>query len=557
MMNKITSLIKTDLNTTYGLSALKYKFKDKRDRIQIIVLAIALLSLIPTYILMISGLSKLYEAYTNIGQESMFLLNGFISTQLLVFFFGILYVMSKYYFSNDLNILVPLPLSPRDIVGAKFVTLLFNEYLTSLPIILPFIIIYGINGGEGILYWLYSLILILFVPVIPLTLASIIIMLFMKYTNIKGRKDLIRIIGYFVLLIVLLGFQFKIQSIAQNVVLQGDNFFLEMAQDSNLLVRKLGLSFPPSMWGVLSLSNHSNLTGLLNLMLFVGVSVVVFLLMIELSEKLFFDGLIGSLEVTTTSRNKKVKAEDFSKSSPAFLAIGLKEIKILVRTPVYLLNSVVGVVILPIIIVISTVMDGGESLGSLSMLVGNNSHIVSLFGIGIITMFGVMNCVGCTTFSREGKSLWIQRTTPIKANDQILGRIVSSLIVQVIAIVALIGSLAFITNITLENIFWIAILGLIGSIPMTELGMIVDIFRPLLDWDDPQKAMKQNLNVLIAMGVGALYLLAVGFLVYKLVTAGTNVLIIYGIIGLIFIVSSYGFYVPLKNLIKKQFEILE
>ena len=59
------------------------------------------------------GLSSLYEAYKAMGQQPI-LLNGFLYSQLMVFIFGILYVMAKYYFSSDLNILVPLPLYQGD-----------------------------------------------------------------------------------------------------------------------------------------------------------------------------------------------------------------------------------------------------------------------------------------------------------------------------------------------------------------------------------------------------------------------------------------------------------
>src|SRR5690606_31098852 len=107
-MNKILSLIKTDLNTSFGLSALQYKLTNKRDRFQIILFAIVILSVLPSYMMIVKGLSNLYEAYNSMGQESMFLLNGFLFSQMIVFIFGILYVMSKYYFSNDLNVLVPL-----------------------------------------------------------------------------------------------------------------------------------------------------------------------------------------------------------------------------------------------------------------------------------------------------------------------------------------------------------------------------------------------------------------------------------------------------------------
>lgn len=132
----------------------------------------------------------------------------------------------------------------------------------------------------------------------------------------------------------------------------------------------------------------------------------------------------------------------------------------------------------------------------------------------------------------------------------------SSLFVQLIGIIVLLGCLAYMGLINLQGIFLITILGLLGSIAMTELGMIIDIYRPLLEWDNPQKPMKQNLNVLIAMGVGSLYLLAIGFLTYKLMEI-IDIIFIYGILAVVLIVSSYIFYSILLRLIKRQFEVLE
>ncbi len=72
MMNKMISLIKVDLNNTFGISSLVYNFKNKKNRWQLILFTIAMLSLIPTYIIMINGLRKIYEAYVQIGQQSYF-----------------------------------------------------------------------------------------------------------------------------------------------------------------------------------------------------------------------------------------------------------------------------------------------------------------------------------------------------------------------------------------------------------------------------------------------------------------------------------------------------
>lgn len=553
-MEKIISLIKTDLNVSFGLSALKYKFQNKKDRWQSIILFIVLLSLLPTYIMIVKGLSELYLAYVQIGQKSAFLLNGFVYSQLIVFIFGIIFILSKYYFSNDLDILVPLPIKSRDIIAAKFITSMVNEYMTSLPIILPFIFIYGIKGNEGILYWLYSILLVLFVPVIPLALASIIVMIFMKYTNIRGRKDLLRGIGYVFLLVAMLAFQFKMQSIAQKSVLEGNDFFFNIAKDSNILVRKMGKAFPPGMWGSLALGENSSITGLLNLILFIGLSILVFLIMLELSEKLFFKGLIGNMEVSH-SRHKKISIKDYSKVSPGFIAIALKEIKMLFRTPVYLMNSVMGVVIVPIIFLMSYYMNGGTFAGRTDSFF--QGHIVSLIGSAVVVLLSGLNSVCSTTFSREGKNFWIQRVLPIKVQDQIIGRILSSLFIQLIGIIALLFSLYLVIELRIENIIWITILGLLGSIVMSEIGMVVDIFRPLLDWDNPQKAMKQNLNVLITMGLSILYLLGLVYLVKELIIRDVSLYIIYGIPILIFSISAYILYILLKKIIYKQMQLIE
>ncbi|HLS53833.1 MAG TPA: hypothetical protein VK031_07655, partial [Tissierellaceae bacterium] len=99
-MEKLLSLIKIDLLNTFGLSSLVHSMKDRRTRWQFIILAIAFLSLIPSYVMFVKGLSNIYVAYDQLGQRSYFLQLGIFLAQMAVFLFGILYVMSKYYFAN-------------------------------------------------------------------------------------------------------------------------------------------------------------------------------------------------------------------------------------------------------------------------------------------------------------------------------------------------------------------------------------------------------------------------------------------------------------------------
>ncbi len=554
-MSRILALVKVDIRNTFSLSTIKNKLKNRESIVHIVIVLIALISLLPTYYFLVSGLSNIFTVYLNVGQKSMFLLTGILLGQMIVLFFGILYVMSKYYFSSDLNILVPLPLRPKEIVGAKFVSLLIYEYLTLLPILLPFIIIYGIKSDMNILYWLYSTIIILFVPVIPLCISSIIVMFFMRYTNIRGKRDLLRTIGYIVLIIALITIQLKLQSIAERAVADED-FLYKLITDSTFLARRLGIVFPPSMWAALSLSDLSSMSGFLYLLLFVIVSILMFFIMLFLSDRVFFKGLIGNLEVSTSKRAARVRERDFQRSSPPYIALAMKEIKMLARTPVYLMNSIGGVIIVPIVMILPFFMEDEESVNMLRSVLRDSQQIINLIGVAFITFLGIVNSVCSTTFSREGKNMWIQRTLPIKVKDQIVGRVLASIFVQIIGIIILYGSLAYLGALTLEGIFIIGILGILGSIPTGEIGMIVDAYRPMLHWDNPQRAMKQNLNVLINMGLGSLYILGIGLLAYKLLDI-LDIFVIYIIIALIFILSSLVLYKVLKKVIETTFINLE
>lgn len=557
-MEKIISLIKTDFNITFGLSSIAYSFKSKKNRWQTIIFSLAMLSLVPTYILLVMGLGGIYDVYSEIGQRSMFLLSGFLLSQVMVFVFGLLYVMSKYYFSNDLAHLVPLPIKPSYILGSKFITLMISEYLTSLPIILPFIFIYGIRGGEGLVYWIYSFLLVLTVPVIPLVLSSIVIMVFMKYTNIGKKKDLIRTISAVLFIVLMVYVQLKINTITQNALMQGDNFLINLVKDSNLLVKNLGRGFPPSMWASLSLANYSNIMGFVHLLTFIGVGALSFIIMIYLSESLFFDGLIGNIEVSASKggSRKSLSIKDSTRQTKPYLALAKKEITMLFKTPIYLLNSVGGVIMVPIILVMSTMSGEEESMGSIIKIIQTKPEFIALVGIGFIVFLGMLNSVGSTTFSREGKNFWIQRTLPIKVKDQIIGRIVASIAIQILGLIALLGSLAFVLKLNMITIILISSLGILGSIPMTQIGMIIDIIRPLLTWSNPQQAMKQNLNVLIGMGVGTLYAGGIGYLIFKIMDKVDMNIIFIGL-AVVFIVSIIILYSILEKLIKKQFEVLE
>ena len=108
-MNKLISLIKVDFKNTYGISSFVKSAKSKKNIWISIIIGLSLLSLLPSYyFMMVVSLGNLFDIFFQLGQGSYLLQLGIFATQVLVFVFGILYVLSKYFYASDLNQLVPL-----------------------------------------------------------------------------------------------------------------------------------------------------------------------------------------------------------------------------------------------------------------------------------------------------------------------------------------------------------------------------------------------------------------------------------------------------------------
>mgnify|MGYP000870023652 FL=1 len=146
-MNPFFALTKTQFNQTFGLSVLKQKYFKRISQVwkPVGFLLLMGLALMPFEIGLIGFFNQFYTLLETTNQEPVLLTMAVLGGQLMVLLFGLFYLLSTFYFSGDLKLLLPLPLRPRDIIGAKMAVVLASEYLTLLPFIAPIFIVYGIR----------------------------------------------------------------------------------------------------------------------------------------------------------------------------------------------------------------------------------------------------------------------------------------------------------------------------------------------------------------------------------------------------------------------------
>jgi len=517
-MSPLLSLVRTALRVNFGLSLFRPReiLRKKRDLWMIPLFVLGAASLGPILYFYVKIIQVLHGWLVPAGQQAVLLTAAVLLGQLLVLIFGFYYVISAFYFSRDLEILIPLPLTPVQVMLSKFSVILTNEYLTVALLVLPVFISYGVLEGAGVGYWLSAALVYLFLPVIPLAVVGLLVVGLMRVANLSRKKDALIIVGSLVLMTAALGGQVWFSRSAGSSSPDPEAIARSLAAPDGL-VRSLGAKFPPSVWATRTMAGGPGGAGWGNAALFFGASVLLFAGLVLAAERLFYRGLLGLGE--TSARRKTLGREALtgrlSSGSHPVRAVFSRELRLMNRTPIFLLNGVLSVVLIPVIFVLMAKTGGGRSDATqILAAVGSKNPVAAVLASALFMAFsGCLNGTASSTFSREGGQFWISKVIPVRPRDQAKGKLLHSYAVALLGIAA--ASVVILLTFRPKAAVLLAALavGAVTSFFLTTVGMMIDLVRPLLNWTNPQKAIKQNFNVLLAVLADLAFFILMFFLV--------------------------------------------
>jgi len=543
-MKILFSLISVGFKTNSLISALKLRMRlNKKDRIAIpFLMAIVAISLIFIYIILLNMIQTLHGALQPFSQTGVILSATILAGQIFVLVFGFYYMLSVFYFSKDIEFLISLPLKPYQVVFSKFCVILINEYLVLSLLILPILIQFGILENVGIGYWLRLPIIFLCLPIIPLTIASLLVILMMRFVNLSKKKDALIIIGSLVLIIGYFLIQILLQGVKEEQILQ-------LFASENGLVQMMTRKFPPAAWASMGLFKGFS-SGFFDFIKTVLTPIILAGILMFAGEKLFYRSYIGLHEISINPKrrgSRKKSSLTFSGYHP-IKAIFLRELRMMNRTPIFLLNGILTSVLIPALILVFLIKGGNDSTQLTSLFSTQNAALKILIAAGFCLVSGAINGTASSSFSREGKCFWISKVIPVPFKDQILGKMLHALMVAFLGIVLAGLIIVFFFKMTLLEILAFISLALIGGFSFINIGMIIDLSRPLLDWISPQRAIKQNLNVFLTMLIEIILLVGTAFLSIRLVKFGwTNSQVLLVIFLLYLLLGGFTFTYLIKS----------
>ncbi len=509
---KMLKLIWIQLKVNFNLSALIwYRRKERKKFWGILGMGVLVIaSLAPLLLLYLRLMQDTYAAAESIEQAGVVIASTLVLTAVLVLFFSVIFVMSVFYFSRDIVMLISLPLLPYEILGAKFSVVLIYNYLITLPFCLPAVYLYGSNTGAGLFYWVSALIIFLFIPVIPLAFVSAFILLLMRFTNFSKNRDAMRMVGLIILLLVFISFSYYVTGIPAG---QEAEFFESILMDEEGLISYTARVYPPALFATRALTAEAAKAAL-SLFYYLAMCFSGMLLMFFLGQRLYYEGFIGGSEVSKgkTLNQERLENKIGVSGSPVW-AIARREIIYLIRTPIYLFNSLLLAAVLPLAFFVP-VIAGGSMEQILDLLMVMDLRLLQILGVGgfmaVLTLFIP---AASSSFSREGRMFWLSQVIPVPYHKQINGKILYSCLLSftVIPVVAFIA--VYFLPLNYGELVLAVLAGIVLSFPVITISLFIDLIRPYLNWDSPSKAIKQNINVLLSM-------IAVGVLYYLLYLAG-------------------------------------
>ncbi len=453
---------------------------------------------IPLVFLIISTYDELKAMNLDVMLISLVL----VCNVIVLMFFGTYSVLNIFYFSNDIEIFLPMPIKSSDIVIGKFSALYVNLLMNSSIIILP-LIAFGVKDGAGILYYIYMIIVFFVSPILPMVLVSILAMLLMRFGKLTKHKDGLKMVGGCITLV----FAIAINIISQN---SSDNSQIInlVAEGDESIIGKISGFFITNKFSANALAFNMEAKGVYNILLAVLVGILVIGILYAVGGKLYLNSVIGISE--TYSRRKDILSDNdirgkFKKRT-VFSSLVRRDIKNILRTPQFFINAIAMQVYMPIIFGVAFLSNGNyKSISKFINSLGVNSTIFAIVFL-MVAFFIATGGAGISAISREGKDIAIARYIPIEASEQLKAKFYSSLIINNITVLIVLIFL-IILDINLEILLPAIIVAETTVILVTIIGMYTDYRKPNLDWDDEKNMMKNNFMpmliwiIMIVLGV--------------------------------------------------------
>jgi ABC-2 type transport system permease protein len=398
-------------------------------------------------------------------------------TSIIVLFTSTFKVKGTIFGFKDYDMVMSLPISTAGIVASRLILLYCLNMIFVCIVMVPMMIVYGILVKPDFLFYIIGFFTLLSIPLIPIVIASILGTVIAYAASRFRHSNLISIILSLGLMVAVMGVSFTMKDTGE-----------ELVNLSKAITDKVNAIYP--LAGMYSSAiSHYDLTAFLT---FLAISLGGFLIYSLLVGKVFKK--MNTL-IMTGKYHANFKMSELRQSSP-FKALYLKEIRRYFSSPLYVLNTGFGIVMLTIgaIALFFVDLDAIAGEAEAAMLFNKGAAAFIVFCV-------VMSFTSAASISLEGKSLWIIKSLPVSAKFIFMSKIAVNLTVIAPALLD-----AVLIGIGLKigalQTFLAIIITIVTAIFTAVFGLVVNLQFPNFNWITETVVIKQSAAAMISVFTG-------------------------------------------------------
>lgn len=444
--------------------------------------------------------------------EGMLFIVQFISACAMIF--GLNVVINEFYFSSDIEYLLPLPVRTHELILAKFWVTYLAESVMEFMVLFSAYIGYVLAIGVTPIGVITGLLGTVTLPIVPLVYCGIISMVIMFFfQGIRNRKVLNTIMG--VLTVILIAGAFlSFQGLEGFSI---DTYVTSLTSGENAFMQVMNVVFYPGY-----LLIHATVNGNWGeVLLYLLITIALLAVFMVVANLLYLPGLYSFKSVADRKEHKSAKNMKMQAHS-AFRAYLQKELRTIFRTPAFVSNCVLINFFWPVMIVIVCLMQKGTGSVQRFMVMYHNGNVMAyiialVLFLGLAALTTAANGIASSSFTREGNHFDFIKYIPVRYETQIHVKLLVSLLFSYISYLVDVGVMAYILKLEWKQILYYAVAGGCMVLFISCLGIWLDSMHPKLVWEDELNALRGNLNVFYNMAfaiLGTGVICGIAFLLY-------------------------------------------
>ena len=405
-------------------------------------------------------------------------------------FIGSVFTAQQQLFAaRDNELLLAMPIRPRDILGARMAVLLLLDYALTLIVLLPagavWLMVVGGTAG-GVFGFVLSALLL---PLLIMCFTCLFAWLLALISSRMRNKTVVTLVLYLAFLAAYFYFYMNLQQL-----------LTELIANSEQIAGAFVAVYPLYAFGQASLGSWLHIAG------FAACCVIPFALVYAILSR-------GFLAVTTRrpSVKKLVYRERALKTSGVGAALLRKELGRFAANGMYILNAAMGSV-LTVAAAAALIIYRDEAMQLLSVLpegMGEGAVILAL------CFLNATDVISAPSISLESKTLWLLKSLPVPAGRILMAKVNLHLVIALPPTLIASACCCIALPFPPAGAAMVVLIPALTCVFGALLGVAVNLRYPKFDYINETAVIKNSMSVTVTL-FGSWALLAAAALLYGL-----------------------------------------